>query len=62
MFNCYVECHVHAFWQNFITFIDVCLIILSLSDQIDENLRTALQLDLLAMAPGLRVQVWQSHQ
>lgn len=26
-------------------------------DQIDENLRTALQLDLLAMAPGLRVQV-----
>ena len=27
------------------------------SDQIDENLRTALQLDLLNMAPGLRVQV-----
>ena len=26
-------------------------------DQIDENLRTALQRDLLAMAPGLRVQV-----
>ena len=30
---------------------------LLISDQIDENLRTALQLDLLAMAPGLRVQV-----
>nr|XP_058943349.1 erlin-1-like [Pocillopora verrucosa] len=29
---------------------------IDLFDQIDENLRTALQLDLLAMAPGLRVQ------
>ena len=28
-----------------------------LKDQIDENLKTALQLDLLGMAPGLRVQV-----
>lgn len=36
-----------------------CLCISFTSDQIDENLRTALQQDLLLMAPGLRVQVKQ---
>ena len=37
-------------------YVSLCFVLFSL-DQIDENLRTALQKDLLAMAPGLRVQV-----
>lgn len=51
-------CDVLLSWTAFTYLASHWCLIVS-SDQIDENLRTALQLDLLAMAPGLRVQVRQ---